>query len=815
MWLLVKRLVRSQMRGGMLTALFMVLVILASSLCVMMWEHSRNAELVYDEFYHADATNLADVVVTALPGWSYNESDMMATCDIVTQEYAETKLAINRCDTHYIHREEFITPEGENITLIAHGFVSGAKVSIPWFEEDSGEMAVGAGEVAIDRNMFRHLGIATGDQVTMVLGGQEVSFNVTGYANHPNHIFYTVNDGELVMAMGNLAVVYMPVEELLSNLGLETNLRNSMLIDIQGTPDYNLQDTMENEGEELDRLRASLDEEFGEHGIDKVQTTDRSSIWSVEAMRQDLEGTKKTTPVFLVLLTGISALVMSISLERLVKRQSREIAVLRTIGVKSEALLISYLTVPAFHGLVGGALGLWLGRYLSAAMTEWYFDFIASMPVVVVNHYNDISLMVLGSVLAILLLFGLLPARKAVKLSPLEVMRQQAGAKPNPFVAWATSGMPPSMGLGFRSTFRNPGRLTMTVFGLGLSLILVSSMTMITEGMLQWMNETHEADTWDLKVGCNPLNNEDLRTWVEENNASYSAEWAFEAPINASGESRIMMLHLVEGFSEEPGATMHTSRLLDGHLPNPGASVPEVVVDSGVNTFLGWNIGDEVEVRLGVTKLRFKVVGVVDEAQRSVWVHHGDLLDGTGVIGENAHNVLYLRNIGEADIVNDSSLSQVDGVASIIDKQTMVKVMDESWESSKKLFSVFILVGALIAIAVLLNTLMINITEHDNEFATLRTLGASSSRLVTIMLFEHLVIGIIGGVVGAVASIAAAEWMGAAFSNWAFTMSFPVQWDIVVMTAVGVVVASVAVVPFGIFRVRGMDLVEKTKEFSH
>ncbi|PXF20257.1 MAG: hypothetical protein CXX72_05135 [Methanobacteriota archaeon] len=452
MWLLVKRLVRSQMRGGMLTALFMVLVILASSLCVMMWEHSRNAGLVYDDFYRE--TNLADVVVTALPGFRYSESDMMAACDNVTLEYSGTDLAINRCDTHYTHREEFITPDGDNITLIAHGFVSGAQVSIPWFDEDSGEMADGPGEVAIDRNMFRHLGIATGDQVTLILGGQEVSFNVTGYANHANHLFYTVNDGELAMAMGNLAVVYMPVEELLSNLGMETDLRNSMLIDVQGTPDHDFHDTMANEGAELDRLRASLDEEFGARGIDKVQTADRSSIWSVEAMRQDLEGAKKTTPVFLVLLAGISALVMSISLERLVKRQSREIAVLRTIGVKSPALLMSYLTVPAFHGLVGGAVGVWLGRHLSAAMTEWYFDFIAAMPVVVENHYDDISLMVLGSVLAILLLFGLLPARKAVKLSPLEVMRQQAGAKPNPFVAWATSGMPPSVGLGFRSTFK-------------------------------------------------------------------------------------------------------------------------------------------------------------------------------------------------------------------------------------------------------------------------------------------------------------------------------------------------------------------------
>ncbi|PXF21881.1 MAG: hypothetical protein CXX71_04125 [Methanobacteriota archaeon] len=813
MWLLVKRLVRSQMRGGLLTALFMALVILASSLCVMMWEHSRNAELVYDDFYRE--TNLADVVVTALPGFRYNESDMMAACDNVTLEYSGTDLAINRCDTHYTHREEFITPEGEIITLIAHGFVSGAQVSIPWFDEDSGEMPEGAGEVAVDRNMFRHLGIATGDQVTMVLGGQEVSFNVTGYANHANHLFYTVNDGELAMAMGNLAVVYMPVEELLSNLGMETDLRNSMLIDVQGTPDHDFLDTMANEGVELDQLRASLDEEFGARGIDKVQTADRSSIWSVEAMRQDLEGAKKTTPVFLVLLAGISALVMSISLERLVKRQSREIAVLRTIGVKSPALLMSYLTVPAFHGLVGGAVGVWLGRHLSAAMTEWYFDFIAAMPVVVENHYDDISLKVLGSVLYILLMFGLLPARKAVKLSPLEVMRQQAGAKPNPFVAWATSGMSPSVGLGFRSTFRNPGRLTMTVFGLGLSLILVSSMTMITEGMLQWVEETHEAETWDVRVGCDPINNQALRTWVEENSDSYEVEWAFEAPINASGESRIMILHLMEGFSVEPGATMHTSRLLDGRLPEPGASIPEVVVDSGVNTFLGWNVGDEVEVRLGITKLRFTVVGVVDEAQRSVWVHHGDLLDGTGVIGENAHNVLYLRNIGDANITGDDSLNQVEGVSSIIDKQAMVKVMDESWEASTKLFSVFILVGALIAIAVLLNTLMINITEHDTEFATLRTLGASSSRLVTIMLFEHLVIGIIGGVVGAVASLVAAEWMGAAFSNWAFTMSFPVQWDIVLFTAVGVVVASVAVVPLGLFRVRLMDLVEKTKEFSH
>ena len=356
----------------------------------------------------------------------------------------------------------------------------------------------------------------------------------------------------------------------------------------------------------------------------------------------------------------------------------------------------------------------------------------------------------------------------------------------------------------------------MTVLGLGLSLIIVSGMMMVTEGMLGWMNEANDAETWDMQVGLmNPIDNQELRIWTQENSASYEAEWALQVPINASGDNRMMMLNAMEGFSEDGLDTMHASRLVEGSLPTSGAAIPEVVVDLGVSTFLEWNVEDVVEVRLGITVFEFRIVGIVDEMQRSVWVHHDDLLDGTGVIGENAHNILYLRNIGDADIVNDSSLSQIGGITSTIDKQTQEDMVDEAWEMHKEVFNSFIFFGALIAIAVLLNTLMINITEHDTEFATLRTLGASSSRLVTIMLFEHLVIGLIGGMVGAVASMAAAEALGASFSNWAFMMSFPVQWDIAVLTAIGVVVASVAVVPFGIFRVRGMDLVEKTKEFSH
>ncbi|MEE3083168.1 MAG: FtsX-like permease family protein [Candidatus Thermoplasmatota archaeon] len=811
MWLLVKRLIRSQVRGGILSVAFLALVLFTTSLCVMLWEHSRNAEIIYDEFY--EETNLADVVVESLPGWNYTAVDFYAACDSTTNHFAASDLAVEGCETRYEHREDFLTKSGEKISMIAYGLEDNPSISNLWFDDGWGELADESGEVVIDRHMQVQLGIEIGNTVTLILNGEEVPLLVTGIANHPHHLFYVENDGDLLMIDGTLAVVYLPIESLLDYIGHNESERNLMLVDVVGTPEYDFLDTTINEGEHLDELRSHLESTLQEQDIEQVTITDRSSIWSVEAMRQDLEGNKKFTPIILLILAGISALVISISLERLVRRQSREIAVLRAEGIDSKSLLISYLSIPAFYGVIGASFGIFVGHYLSEIFTTWFFQFVAGMPVVSIKHYPDIAWSVFGFVMLILVLFGLWPAIQAVRLSPLEVMRKQAGARPNRFVAWATSMLPPTAGLGFRSTFRNPRRLTLTVIALGVALILVSGMSMITEGMKEWIDESNEAETWDYKIYCNVLSHDDLEDWVEENQAQYQSQWALEVPVNATGDSRIMTMNAVEGFSTDGDSTMHKSRLLDGRLPNSGATPAEAVVDAGVHTYLDdWDIGEEVTIKVGITEMRFKIVGIVDESARSLWVHHEDIMGDLGDIGGSLHNVLYLR--ANPGIDSPPELEDIDSVISITDKEEMVAAMERGWESQQKLMNSFIWVGAAIAFLVLLNTLLIHLTEHDSEFATLRILGASSPSLIRIMMFEHLLIGIFGGIFGAIASILAAEAMGAAFSNWAFTLNFAIQWDIAIFTCLAVIVASLLVVPFGIFRIRGMDLVEKAKEYS-
>ena len=56
--------------------------------------------------------------------------------------------------------------------------------------------------------------------------------------------------------------------------------------------------------------------------------------------------------------------------------------------------------------------------------------------------------------------------------------------------------------------------------------------------------------------------------------------------------------------------------------------------------------------------------------------------------------------------------------------------------------------GLLFTVVVMFNTMIMNVAERDFELATLRVLGASTRSHGLMLLFESLLIGIIGGIVG-------------------------------------------------------------------
>ena len=83
-----------------------------------------------------------------------------------------------------------------------------------------------------------------------------------------------------------------------------------------------------------------------------------------------------------------------------------------------------------------------------------------------------------------------------------------------------------------------------------------------------------------------------------------------------------------------------------------------------------------------------------------------------------------------------------------------------------------------------------------------------------MLLFESLLIGIIGGLVDVLFAYGGAVGLAASFSSWQFYVPIVVIPSAAYQLMGMVILIAVAMTPIGIWRLRRMDLVEKVKDLS-
>ena len=123
------------------------------------------------------------------------------------------------------------------------------------------------------------------------------------------------------------------------------------------------------------------------------------------------------------MIAAIAGITLFLSLQRLVQSQSREIAILRTLGVPRWAIMPSYVIMPLGIGIAGSLLGAILGVYLGTpAMLTFYEDFMG-IPILQSAELGQIVMQIVVVTTAVVLFSGILPAVQASRLQPLKVMR--------------------------------------------------------------------------------------------------------------------------------------------------------------------------------------------------------------------------------------------------------------------------------------------------------------------------------------------------------------------------------------------------------
>ena len=744
-------------------------------------EHSRNADRVYDDFYAE--TNFADLMATSYD--IEHKDNLTSACSSIEHTGCETSLILtgqSKTDTDWIASKFYGIEQGQVNTL--------------W--NIDGSVTPSNGEIVIDAHFALNdeINMELGDTIDIIVGeGGVQTFTVIGFANSPLELFYA-NPDSILPQESSYVVAYMDVEVLAEISGNEPLARNTLNIDLEGTPAFDLSDTDENEGVELQATKDTLTEAMNESDADGY-VLDRGQL-SAELLRLDKDSLSKSIPFILGILLFISGLVIAVSLDRLIRTQSREIAVLRTIGASTSDVMTGYLLVPLVLGVPGVLLGILLGTSSigSGAFTAFYFSFLG-IPVVVTHHYADIIATISLSALFITFLFGIRPAWKAARLQPLDILGQGSDKKPNRILTKITSALPPGIGLGLRSTFRKPARLLATLLALSLAMVILGGNMMFVAGFTGAFSEATDAqENWEYQISAFPSGLENITAWAEENTTAFELTLVAQASI--TGTTKAIDLKGNDVLSEQDDA-LHRLNLLGGNLPQVGQSPVEGILDEGSAALEGYGVGDTISIEFEGEEHNIKIVGIARELSRSIYMHRADV---EPIVGQEANGALLITKDG-VDI-EDIRFSTV----SIVEKEVMVATFEELIEQQKAVMQSIYVLGALMAIAILFNTLLINLSERDAELATLRVLGASRSRLAIILTVEHMFIGLVGGLAGALASVGFYTGVANVSSTWVFHIPVVIDYTVFSQIIGFVLFAALLTTPVGVYRIGRMNLLE-------
>ena len=807
--LLTKRLARSLWRTKLRLSSVILMIAVGVFAGISFGTYANSTQTLYDNIYADDenGVNLPDIWVENSAA-TWDGTTATSLCQTIFDQWPDASMPLEACEPRMvIDGLMFHNDEGEEklIPAVWHGIDEG-QVDRVWMPEDdccSGRLASADDEIVLDEHAASGMEIGIGDTVSIGAGHGRMNFTVVGIGYHSQHLYFSQMGSILPADPGTFATGYLSDTGIERLANLSAGSANLLLLDVVGSPEYDLQSTEEDEGERLSQIISSVRDTMMTVDDASFIAYDRSGVDSVEFLRADAEGASKSYPIITGMIAMVAGITIFLSLQRLIQSQAREIAILRTLGIPKSAIMPGFILAPIAIGLIGSSIGIILGAAFGGpAMVAMYED-ILGIPAI--GFHTDAPLIVQNFVIAmgVVIIAGIKPALDASRMQPLEILRGQHEVRlSSRAIQRLTSRLPTTVGLTIRSSMRKPMRLIFTFFAVGLSMLIFGTMSL----MMDSMGEVFGVDgqNWDAQVNV-PFGGEDaVIEWAEENGASHESMLVF--PGNAEGDTRQFLAYGLDVISTGDDAMLPLN-LLEGALPVAGVTTTQVLVDEGTMMFLEWEVGQTQTVMFGPFSLDVEITGVTrGETTRTVYFHRSDLSDA---IGLEATTVLLSLPEG---VELDEQIGEMS--IGITQKQDMLDSFDSLFEKQQGIYNAILGLGVIIAIAVLFNTLLMNLSERDSELATLRVLGAPISRIRSMMLGEHLAIGLIGGVLAAVFTIVMAQYMISSIVQWAFF--FTLQPDIMAALELilVVVVISVMCTPYGTWRVSRMDLVEKVKDLS-
>ncbi len=476
---------------------------------------------------------------------------------------------------------------------------------------------------------------------------------------------------------------------------------------------------------------------------------------------------------------GVLSLFLSIFLvvntvSALLTQQKRQIGVMKAVGGSTMQILGMYLVMVLAYGvmalLIAIPLGMQGARTLSGALAVFFNFDIHSMDVPPQTFLIQVAIGLILPVLA-----SLVPFVASLRISAAEAMssytmgrggfgksgidRLLSGAN----VWFARNFSVRSILLSVRNTFRNKGRLALTLITLTLgSATFISvfnvraSLSSTVEDMIKWFNcdmmltldRTYRAE----KVQIEALNVPGVTktdVWIHlptrmiRRDESESGMIYMFAP-TVHPDSLIVSPTIAEGrwlVSDDDNAVVVPSAFLQDE--------PEL------------HLGGDIVLKIYGKEHTFKIVGtyVGMAFAPMIYANYDYMTRLTNRVGEADALMVTMQSHDEA-YVDAATSALEDHFERVGVRVSMVATINNeraeaeaSFDAIVALLLVMAILLALVGGLGLMGTMSINVLERTREIGVLRAIGASNRNVGLVFIREGIVIGLMSGLMGAALAV--------------------------------------------------------------